>query len=132
MGMDVHSCNTDNELGDITHGGEEMASAGLRDGGVRAPKATVQDKYGSGDGPTEKDFTMLMDALVSKNAVCTFFGPIDNILEAPARPEEVHANSEECFVDAKVTANGVAMKDIKDETTQGSQDDDEQEGNAGL
>jgi hypothetical protein len=60
----------------------------------------------------EPKITSLM-MFVGKDAMCTFLNPIDDIL-ATTLPKEAHPNSEQRFVDAKVTTNGAAMKHVKD------------------
>jgi hypothetical protein len=85
----------------------------------------VEDKHGSSDRPTEKDFAVATDALVGKDAVGTFLDPLGDIRTA-AGPEEAHANTEECFVDTKVAANGAAMKDVKEQAAkQGGHNNEE-------
>jgi hypothetical protein len=66
------------------------------------------------------------DTFVSKNAVGTFFDPINNVLAA-AGPKEAHANTKECFVDSEMATNRAAVEDVKDKPTQGGRHNDEQE-----
>jgi hypothetical protein len=73
----------------------------------------MQNKHGRSDGPTKEDFALTANTFVGKDAMCTFLNPINNIL-ATTWPKEAHPNSEQCFVDTKVTTNGAAMKDFKD------------------
>jgi hypothetical protein len=131
VGVDVADGNADNELGEITHGRQQMGSARFGGSSAGTPEVAVQYKHGSSNGPAEKDFAVATDALVGENAMGTFFDPIDNVL-ATAGPKEAHANTEECFVDPKVTANRAAVEDIEDETTQGRGYDDKQERSARL
>jgi hypothetical protein len=86
----------------------------------------VEDKHGSSDGPTEKDFAVAADALVGKDAVSAFLDPLGDIRTA-AGPEETHANAEERFVNTKVAANGTAMEEVKEQAAErGGHDNEEQ------
>ena len=91
----------------------------------------MQDEHGSCYRPAEEDFAVTADALVGEDAMGALFNPVDNILAA-ARPEEAHANPEERFVDAEVTADRAAMEDVEDEAAQRGGHDDEQKRSAGL
>jgi hypothetical protein len=108
-----------------------MSGARFVGDGSRAPEVAMKDEHGSCYRPAEKDFAVSTDALVGEDAMGAFFNPVDNILAA-ARPEESHANTEECFVDAEVTADRAAMEDVKDEVGQGGGHDDEQGRSVGL
>jgi hypothetical protein len=77
------------------------------------PEIAMQDEHGCGDGPTKEDFAVWANTFVRKDAMCTFSDPIDDVLTT-TWPEEAHPNAEQRFVDAKVTTNGAAMKDIED------------------
>jgi hypothetical protein len=108
-----------------------VARTGFSDCVAGAPKVTVQDKHRSGDGPAEEDFAVTTDTLVSEEAVGAFLDPINNILAA-TRPKEAHTNSEECFVDAEMTTDRAAVKDVEDKAAQRRWDNDEEERRAGL
>jgi hypothetical protein len=73
----------------------------------------MQDEHGCGDGPTKEDFAVSANTFVCKDAMRAFSDPIDDVLTT-TWPEEAHPNAEQRFVDAKVTTNGAAMKDIED------------------
>ena len=75
--------------------------------------------------------TLLCLLVCESAAVGAFLDPIDDVL-ATARPEELHANTEECFTNAEVTADWAAMEDVEDEASQGGGHNDEQERSAGL
>jgi hypothetical protein len=118
-------------LSEIAHGREEMASTRFSDGSAGTPEITVQDKHGRGDGPAEENFAVSTDALVSEDAMGAFLDPVDNIL-ATAGPKEAHADAKKGFVDAEMTTDRAAVKNIEDEATQGRWHDDEEERSAGL
>jgi hypothetical protein len=73
----------------------------------------MQDEHGCGDGPTKEDFAVSANTFVCKGAMRAFPDPINDVLTA-TWPEEAHPNAEQRFLDAKVTTNGAAMKDIED------------------
>jgi hypothetical protein len=77
------------------------------------PEMAMQDEHGCGDGPTKEDFAVSANMFVCKDAMRAFSDPINDVLTT-TWPEEAHPNAEQRFVDAKVTTNGAAMKDIED------------------
>jgi hypothetical protein len=129
--MDVSDRDAYDELSEVAHRREQVASARVGDSGTGTTKITMEDEHGSCDGPAEKNFAVPTDALVCKDTVGTFLDPIDNVL-ATARPEEAHPNSEECFVDAEVATDGAAVEDAKDKPSQRGRHNDEQERAARL
>jgi hypothetical protein len=131
VGMDVVNRHANHKLGEVTHGGEEMASTGFGNSSAWAPKVTVQNKHGSGDGPAEENFAVSTDALVGEDAMSAFLDPVDNILAATG-PKEAHANAEQGFAHAKMTTDRAAMEHVEDETAQRRGHDDKQKGGAGL
>jgi hypothetical protein len=131
MSVDVVDRHADDELGEVTHSGEQVRGTGFGDSRAGTPKVAVQDEHRSCDGPAEKDFAVATDALVSEDAVGAFLDPVDDVL-ATARPKETHANPKERLVNAKVTTDRAAMEDVEDEAAQRRGYDDEQERSAGL
>ena len=101
-----------------------MCCAGGGDGSARTPQVTMKDEHGRRNRPTEDHLAVAANAFVRKDAVGAFFYPIYDVLTA-AWPEEAHSDTEQSFVDAEMTADGAAMKNIEDETAQGRRYNDE-------
>jgi hypothetical protein len=108
-----------------------MTSTGFGDSSTWAPKVTVQDKHGCGDGPAEENFAVSTDTLVGEDAMSAFPDPVDDILAATG-PKEAHTNTEQSFVHAEMTTNRAAMKDVEDETAQRRGYDNKEERGARL
>jgi hypothetical protein len=112
MGVSSLDRNTDNELGEVAHGRQKMGVTGSRYSSAGTPEIAMQDEHGCGDGPAKEDFAVTANTLVCKDAMRAFPDPIDDVLTT-TWPEESHPNAEQSFVDAKVTTNGAAMKNIE-------------------
>jgi hypothetical protein len=64
VSMNVVGGNADYELSQVAHSREEVAVAGLSDGGTRTPKVAMQDEHRGCDGPAIEDLTVATDAFV--------------------------------------------------------------------
>ena len=130
--MNVANGHADNRLlGEVTHGRQQMCSTRFGDSSARAPEVAMENKHLCSDGPAEKNFAVLTDALICEDAVHIFFDPIDHILPT-ARPEETHANPEESLINTKVTTNGAAMEHVEDKAAEGRRNNYKKQGSAGL
>ena len=105
--------DTDNKLGEVAHGREEIGVTGFGYGSARTPEVAMENKHRSGNGPAKKDFAVTANAFLGQNAVCAFADPVDNILAA-TRPKEAHPDAEQGFVNAEMATDGAAMEDIED------------------
>jgi hypothetical protein len=64
VSVNVVGGNADYELSQVAHSREEVAVAGLSDGGTRTPKVAMQDEHRGCDGPAIEDLTVATDAFV--------------------------------------------------------------------
>jgi hypothetical protein len=90
-----------------------MGVTGCRYNSAGTPEVAMQNEHGRSYRPTKEGLAVTANSFVCKDAMCTVPDPIDDILTTTG-PKEAHPDSEQRFVDAKVTTNGAAMKHVKD------------------
>jgi hypothetical protein len=81
-----------------------MGVTGCRYNSAGTPEVAMQNEHGRSYWPTKENFAVTTNSFVCKDAMCAVPDPIDDILTTTG-PKEAHPDSEQRFVDAKVTTN---------------------------